>query len=267
MRAARRWEDCPKCVGELAALVALDLAAAARWVCATPAVLAGTSRTLDICPSCVGLTSREGRHTCPLRDAGLVATAVGWGTPTSTALGAAVRRGNAPAVQLTATLLADAFQRRAGQSVRVGDVARRLVVPVPTKVGRDEQALLPLTHAVAKRLGAEAEGLLRREKRRSTRASLEQERSRIAGEEYTVVGDAPRELIGAEVILVDDRITTGHTAAGVGRLLVDAGARHVEVLVLDRTVSPRVLQRLKVSAVSCAHPVDPSASFLSPLAG
>jgi predicted amidophosphoribosyltransferase len=254
-------------VGELAALVALDPAAGARRVCATPAVPAGAARALDICPACLGLTSRQGRHACPLRDAGLVAAAVGWGTPTSTALGAAVRGGDAQAMQLTATLLADAFGHRAGRSVPAGDMTGRLVVPVPTKVGRDEQALLPLARALAGGLGAEAHGLLRREKRRSTRGSLAQERSRIAGEEYTVVGGAPRELVGAEVILVDDRITTGHTAAGVGRLLIEAGASHVEVLVLDRTVSPRVLQRLKVSAVTCEHPFDPSASFLSPHAG
>lgn len=257
----RRWQECPQCVDELAVFVAQDPAAGARLVCASPAVPFGAARPLAICQACLGLVPQQGRHSCPLRDAGLVATAVGWATPTSSALGALVRVGDGTAVQLTAILLADAFRRRSLGSAALPSGSRRIVVPVPTTTGREKQALMPLARAVAESLGAEPEGLLTRQKYRSTKGSLSQERSRIAAEEYAVVNDASHNLAGAEVVLLDDRITTGHTAAGIARVLADAGAKCVRVLVLDRTVSTRVLQRLNVPLISCAHPVEMATSL------
>lgn len=46
------------------------------------------------------------------------------------------------------------------------------------------------------------------------------------------------ELAGRDVAIVDDVMTTGHTAAELARVLKQAGARRVEVWVLARTPRP-----------------------------
>jgi hypothetical protein len=49
-------------------------------------------------------------------------------------------------------------------------------------------------------------------------------------------------------------VTTGHTMTGVAQLLLKAGAQIVLPAAIDRSVSPRVLQRLPTTAPdTCPH--------------
>jgi predicted amidophosphoribosyltransferase len=52
---------------------------------------------------------------------------------------------------------------------------------------------------------------------------------------------AVQRLAGRAVILVDDVITTGATAAACAKVLLKAGAASVDVLTLARVVQPRPL--------------------------
>jgi predicted amidophosphoribosyltransferase len=80
-----------------------------------------------------------------------------------------------------------------------------------------------------------------------------QQRARIAQNEYYLIDNAAVLVGGKDVILIDDRVTTGHTLAGVARLLRKVGACAVTPLVLDRTISARVLQRAGRQPVVCPH--------------
>jgi phosphoribosylpyrophosphate synthetase len=65
--------------------------------------------------------------------------------------------------------------------------------------------------------------------------------------------DAAGEVAGRTVLLVDDMVTTGHTLAGIAKLLSAAGAASVQPVVLDRAVSPRTLQRADNRGPDACH--------------
>jgi ComF family protein len=61
-------------------------------------------------------------------------------------------------------------------------------------------------------------------------------------------------LQGRHLALVDDVLTTGATADGIARLLIDAGARRVDVYCLARTPSPEdAIRRPGPNALHCRH--------------
>jgi phosphoribosylpyrophosphate synthetase len=92
-----------------------------------------------------------------------------------------------------------------------------------------------------------------RDKRLSTRGSVASARQRIAECEYGA-SDAAGEVAGRTVLLVDDMVTTGHTFAGIAKLLFSAGAAIVQPVALDRAVSARTLQRADNRAPdACQH--------------
>jgi predicted amidophosphoribosyltransferase len=132
-----------------------------------------------------------------------------------------------------------------------------LVASVPT--GRSTaDPLEALALRVADRLGlSTVTGLFARRKRESTRASVAQARARIARDEYTVVRGVAARVDGKNVLLLDDTVTTGHTLAALSILLRQWGTRRVLPVALDRTASPRLLQRIDSRAPDhCPHVGD-----------
>jgi len=116
-----------------------------------------------------------------------------------------------------------------------------LVVPVPLHPGRYRtrgfnQAAV-LAHAVARcdsTAGRFAPGVLARTQATERQARLGL-RQRAGNVEAAFV--ARRALDGSAILLVDDVLTTGATARVCSRVLLDAGARDVDVVVLARTPS------------------------------
>ncbi len=108
-----------------------------------------------------------------------------------------------------------------------------VVVPVPPSPGRRPGAHLgtALAHACARRAGLPCHALLR-----TTRLAAEQHllgvtaRSANVADLFACRGPAP-----VRVVLVDDLVTSGATAAAAAKCLRAAGARHVTLVCLART--------------------------------
>lgn len=117
-----------------------------------------------------------------------------------------------------------------------------LVAPVPLHwtrllARRYNQAAL-LAREVARATGLELiPGLLRRTRRTASQGHLNPKRRRdnVRGA-FAVVGG--RRVEGRRVLLVDDVMTTGATAAACAKCLLKAGAEAVDVLTLARVVRP-----------------------------
>ncbi|HEX7049626.1 MAG TPA: ComF family protein [Longimicrobiales bacterium] len=122
-----------------------------------------------------------------------------------------------------------------------------LVVPVPTtrtrlrERGYNQAGLL--AEALAQRTGREARPLLERTGARTTQTALQPAArgANVAGAFRIAGTEAAREVRGAHLLLVDDVLTTGATAAECTRTLVSAGARCVSVITFARALDARRL--------------------------
>jgi ComF family protein len=121
-----------------------------------------------------------------------------------------------------------------------------LVAPVPLHWRRlltrryNQSALL--ARAVARETGrALAPDLLRRVRWTGSQAGLRaQERRRNVRRAFAVTPRWTTLVKGAGVVLVDDVLTTGATVDACTRVLLAAGARHVDILTLARVVRPPI---------------------------
>lgn len=121
-----------------------------------------------------------------------------------------------------------------------------IVVPVPTTKSRIRergynQAEL-LARAYARRTGRRIELVLERVSASQTQTVLQPAArgANVAGA-FRVTRDGERLIQGEHLLLVDDVLTTGATAAECTRTLVAAGARCVSLLTFARALDARRL--------------------------
>jgi predicted amidophosphoribosyltransferase len=211
-----------------------------------PPELVGTHA---LCPACLDLRRLGDRHEarCKLGRANLSLTSGGWATPVSEALRRALRRPSPHATAVLGNILASALRRHAGSA--------DIVVPVPLASARAKlDPLLRLSQEICQRLGLTVIPVVTRLKEQCTRASVARQREQIVIEEYRIAPDLAAPLAGARVLLVDDNVTTGATLCGIATLLRAAGVKLVVPVTVDRTISPRLRQRVAESvALPCIH--------------
>jgi ComF family protein len=135
--------------------------------------------------------------------------------------------------------------RRAGQELL--DTPNALLVPVPlhwTRLawrGFNQAALLADALHRVSGVGVEKH-ILRRIRRTSPQQGLDRtQRQSNIRQAFAVPATAAPRLAGRPVILIDDVITTGATAAACAKVLLKAGAASVDILTLARVVQPRPL--------------------------
>jgi ComF family protein len=135
--------------------------------------------------------------------------------------------------------------RRVGQALL--DAPNAVLVPVPlhwTRLawrGFNQAALL--ADALHRVSGVMVDKhALRKVRRTPPQQGLDRAQRQInIRKAFAVKSSAASRLSGRSVILVDDVITTGATAAACTKVLLKAGATSVDVLTLARVVQPRTL--------------------------
>jgi hypothetical protein len=225
-----------------------DLGSILTWQAEVPPELASSH---EICPWCLSLYLRQFDHVTrwELARAG-VRLRGGWESPWSALLKADLRKATPGFLPITAAVLANNI----GLAARRGD----LIVPVPISKSATaaEDSLTLATRQACLRAGHDCGEALGREKQRSTRASVAQIRKVISRQEYFVLAPAIDNIRGRRVMLVDDTATTGATIAGVANMLRSHGALVFSAVVLDRTISARLKQRLENQfELGCSHRV------------
>jgi Phosphoribosyl transferase domain len=238
---------CTKCQGAAQTFPSGDVA---KLLVAVPHAPSEYSATHSVCPSCLELHQRSDRHAerCELSLAGIALQSAGWATPLSEFLRRDLRARRPKWIALAATLLSALVDPFAGAGGAV-------LVPIPVSGRADGvDGLLGAVTLIGERNGTPVIRAVVRQKCRSTRLSGAQVRRRIVQEEYELDASTVESIQRNNVILVDDTVTTGATMAGIARLLRGAGAGSIVPVSLDRTVSPRLQQRLKEgSQCTCAH--------------
>jgi hypothetical protein len=212
----------------------------AKILVAVPQIPSEYDATHVICRSCLELRQRNDRHAkrCELGLAGLALHSLGWATPLSEFLRKDLRARRPRWTKLAATLLSTLVEPFRG----VGTV---VLVPIPISgQGGCQDGLRDAVSLAGDRCGIPVVCAVLRTKRRSTRRSGAQVRRRIVEEEYELDSEMIERIWRRQVILVDDTVTTGATMSGIARLLRSSDAASVVPVSLDRTVSPRLQQRL-----------------------
>lgn len=123
---------------------------------------------------------------------------------------------------------------------------RSVVAPLPMgSPGKVNRWLQIVTDAAEGIEGVQVLPLIKRDKSRSARKSVAQERARIAQEEYSLdVEVAARVPAGTRIILLDDNVTSGETIIRCVDLVHALKPRSTHPLTIDRALSGRALQRL-----------------------
>lgn len=211
--------------------------------------------THDVCYFCLNVYQRSYSHSqsCIFAKRGLKLHAGGWATSASNKVLQSIRRSafpyRMPLTNLIHTLLIEVEAENA------------VIVPMPMSCAGGGNRWLQIVRDASHRLNqVEVSTVIRRDKLQSTRRNLAQARVHIATQEYRIDGEVKDSLRGKRIILIDDNVTTGITLTHCADMLGELGPTSIQLLVVDRTVSARVLQRCPTSTdLRCSY-YDPRAT-------
>jgi predicted amidophosphoribosyltransferase len=206
--------------------------------------------THAICSFCLALYQRKYRHeeTCIFAKTGLHLIAGGWVTPASYEVRQSVRRVSFPYRRPLTNLVRSLL--------RVAVAENSVIAPIPmSSPGRKDRWLQIATDAAEGIAGARVLPLISRNKQRSARKSVAQERALIAREEYSVDEEIARSIAPrARIIIVDDNVTSGETIVRCAELVRSLDPDTIQPLSVDRALSGRALQRCPpVSKLECSY--------------
>ena len=103
-----------------------------------------------------------------------------------------------------------------------------------------------LARQVSRRWNVPIQNAIRRKKATAPQAGLTNSKRRLNVQGAFAAKSGVR-LDGQRVLLIDDVLTTGSTAAACARVLKRAGAKHVTVLTLARTDRRMAVEQLEIS--------------------
>jgi predicted amidophosphoribosyltransferase len=212
------------------------------------------STTHEVCSFCLDVyqQSRSHSESCVFAKRGLKLHAGGWATPASSKVLRSIRRSafpyREPLINLIHALLIELGAENA------------VIVPIPMScAGRSNRWLQVMRDASQSLNQVQIQPVIKRDKQESTRRNLAQTRIRIATQEYTIDEEVNDSLRGKRIILVDDNVTTGVTLTHCADMLRELNPTSIQMLVVDRTVSARVLQRCPTpTALECRYHVPRS---------
>jgi len=214
-----------------------------------PVVPAGFEETHELCRSCSDLRAKGDGHArrCALAQAGVDLHCGGWATPFSEYLRSDLRARTPKWTNVAASILGNSIAPLARHKKTV-----LVPIPVSTKARRTD-GLLDAVLELSRRTGIPVLRAILRDRRASTRRSVAQIRRRIVEEEYRLDPTIVPNLRGARVVLIDDTVTTGATIAGIAKLLRAHDVAEIIPVSIDRTITPRLRQRLPGGFSRCPH--------------
>lgn len=213
------------------------------WI---PEVLPDHTGTHVVCPHCYDLRRADRVHECLVSNAGVTLSIGGWASPMSEVLRRALRRGNRDYEGVVAKALTELLTET--------PLDGQILVPVPMTGTRGTDPLAHVLGSITERVNAKVVQAVGRKKTHSTRKSSAGKRRRIAATEYFLFGDHVNDLRNADVIVVDDNVTTGSTIEAITQLVRSVGPRSVSAVSFDKTISARLRQRLQEHRpLTCPH--------------
>ena len=213
------------------------------WPVVVPAPYQNTH---EICTACLDLKLIRHQHDtrCAMNRAHLQLSAGGWATCYSKALREDLRAKKARWAGIVINILTCVIRPHVTPFARI----------IPMPISGQRNGLLEVTEEIGRRLSVTVIPAVARKKTLSTRLSVAQVRRLIADSEYSLSMELSDALKHTRVILVDDNVTTGSTLARVGSMLLNSGVAEVFPVAIDRTISPRLEQRLsELNKLGCSH--------------
>lgn len=95
---------------------------------------------------------------------------------------------------------------------------------------------MKLANVLGSELGIEVDHLLYKIKTLSMKRKTYLERMRVVRGLYQILHSKISKIRGKHILLVDDIVTSGFTVSECSKILIDAGAKKVDVVALARTI-------------------------------
>lgn len=202
-----------------------------------------------ICEYCLDIYHRSANHVenCIFAKQSLQLQAGGWATTTSSMLLRQIRTAKfkyrKPITNMITNLLLNNI------------IPNTVLMPIPMGKSDTRSIWDKVILDAAKQLGdVEVIQAIMRNKNLSTRQSSAHRRARIAKEEYIIDSGLAQKVAGRSVIIFDDNVTTGTTIVQCAELLKPYDPDRIILLVIERYVSPRIINRIdnSIEAIECA---------------
>ena len=248
-------EQCTNCWQTLGSSDCLRIAKSFFFSIEVPS---GFELRLTVCPHCKSLipSAKFDSHlkNCVFLNLELTLVCAGWTTPLAEQLRRQLRSKKSVPKLVLATLYQELLSTRISED--------DIIVPIPLL---NRHLLINPLWEICQMIRNECDyntcELLKRDKRQSTRSSTSERRKKIAEQEYRIVEEYLPDITNKNIFLVDDNVTSGITITTLASKILNAGARLVTPIVLDRHISPRVQQRLALASPEyCPYQIHPSKS-------
>lgn len=216
-----------------------------RNILQSPTIPESVYESHYLCDFCQDLVSFNSIHTCQFKEKGLRLNTGGWATYGSKKVLRTLRWKKSPYYYPLRNLL----RKELGQLIQSDN---SIIVPVPIGSNSTKNCWEALFEFLKQNDNYNVVSAIKRNKERSTRKSVLQDRLKIASKEYYIDQLYVEDILGRDVLIIDDNVTTGTTLCHCAELIRSASPRTITLYSIERFIPSRILLRLgKPDEVGC----------------